>query len=239
MDKETLLSRLRGKLIVSCQALEDEPLHGTAIMTAMARAAKFGGASAIRANGREDVQAIRQVTGLPVIGIVKRVYPDSEVYITPTEKEVQECLEAGADVIAMDATLRHRPKGVTLRELLRRIRENSECLAMADVSTVEEGVAAEEAGFDLVSTTLSGYTPYSRRAAGPDFELIRNLSERLSIPVIAEGRIATPQEARRAIELGAHAVVVGTAITRPHVLTRRFVEALKGECVDECHRKDK
>jgi N-acylglucosamine-6-phosphate 2-epimerase len=222
MEKEAFLQIIKGKLIVSCQALEDEPLHGSNYMAKMSLAAKQGGAVAIRANGKEDIIAIREETGLPTIGIVKRVYSNSDVYITPTLKEVKELIESGTDVITLDATSRKRPNGITLGELITFIRKNGNCLIMGDVSTVDEGRNAVLEGCDLISTTMSGYTPYSRQLNGPDFELIKELSSSVHVPVIAEGRISTPKEAVNALLCGAYSVVVGSAITRPQEITKRF-----------------
>lgn len=227
MEKQEFFELIKGGLIVSCQALEDEPLYGASHMAKMGIAAKMGGAVAIRANGKEDIIAIRKATGLPTIGIIKRNYSDSDVFITPTLKEISELIEAGTDVITLDATMRKRPNGLTFREMVTFIRENSCSLIMGDVSTVEEGIMAVNEGCDLVSTTLSGYTPYSPQIDGPDFNLIKELSVACNVPVIAEGRISTPEEAIEAFRNGAHSVVVGTAITRPQILTKRFVEGLK------------
>lgn len=227
MEKHEFLEIIKGRLIVSCQALEDEPLHGSEIMAKMGLAAKMGGAAAIRANGKEDILAIRKATCLPAIGIIKRVYPDSDIFITPTLREVVELIESGAEVITLDATARPRPNGILFSELVSFIRENSKSLIMADVSTVNEGIEAVEQGCDLISTTLSGYTPYSPQLTGPDFSLIKELSAKCKVPVIAEGRISTPEEAIEAFRNGAYSVVVGTAITRPQEITKRFVEELK------------
>lgn len=232
MAARTLIEGLRGGLIVSCQAPEGEPLHGPQFMAEMARAAYLGGAVGIRANSGPDIRAIRQATPLPVIGIVKRSYPDSPVYITPTLAECEEAVEAGAHILALDATARPRPGGLRLEQLVRAVRERWELPLMADVSTVEEGVAAARMGFDLVATTLAGYTeahPPMRYA--PDFDLVAAMVDRvtgrLGVPVVVEGHIWEPAQARRCLELGAFAVVVGTAITRPQYITRRFVEALR------------
>ncbi len=223
-----MLNQIKGKLVVSCQALPEEPLHGTLIMERMALAAMQGGAAGIRAQGREDILGIRKATRLPVIGIVKRFYPDSEVYITPTEKEVYELLETGCEMIALDATLRDRPNGETMERLLALI-HGAHVLAMADCSTYEEAVHAEQIGFDCVSTTLCGYTPYSEALDGPNLELIKRLIGDLSVPVIGEGKINTPEQLRRVMDAGAFAAVVGGAITRPQCITQRFVSALNGE----------
>lgn len=228
LNRQEILERLRGGLIVSCQALEGEPLHGPGFMAAMARAAEMGGAVGIRANSPEDIRAIKAVCSLPLIGLYKRTYPNSDIYITPTMREVRAVVEAGAELVAIDATQRPRPDGLTLEELVRQIRAESEVLIVGDVSTYEEGVAAARAGVDIVSTTLSGYTPYSRQRSTVDLELVARLAADLPVPVVAEGRIWTPEEARKALEAGAFAVVVGTAITRPQEIVRRFVQALSG-----------
>lgn len=218
--------KVKGGLIVSCQALEDEPLYGSDVMAKMAAAAEQGGASGIRANGAEDIRAIKALTSLPVIGLIKRNYLDSEVYITPTKAEIDELISADADIIALDATNRLRPKGETLEELVKYIKAKGQKM-MADVSTLEEGVYAEELGFDCISTTLSGYTSYSPQSDSPDFELLKNLLEKVAIPVIAEGRIGTPDQAKEALSMRSFAVVVGSAITRPQLITRQFADKLK------------
>ena len=224
---EQLISALRGRLIVSCQAPEGTPLHGSSFMAAMARAAEVGGAAGVRANGPDDIRAIKAAVPLPIIGIYKIRDPEFEPYITPTFEAAREIAEAGADIIAVDATLRPHPKNLTAAELIAQIKTLG-LPVMADISTLEEGISAAEAGADIVATTMSGYTTYSRRSDEPDFALIRELVASIKVPVIAEGRIQTPEQARQAIDLGAHAVVVGAAITRPDVITKRYVEALGG-----------
>lgn len=218
------------KLIVSCQALPHEPLHSSYIMGRMAVAAKEGGAAGIRANTREDIAEIRKQVDLPVIGIVKRDYPDSSVFITPTMKEVEELVETGTEIIAVDATCRVRPEGKTLDEFYREVRAAwPEQLLMADCSTLEEALHADELGFDFIGTTLVGYTEESRelRIEDNDFELIREILSRVSHRVIAEGNIDTPEKVRRVMDLGVYSVVVGSAITRPQLITRTFVKALE------------
>ncbi|MEW6047395.1 MAG: N-acetylmannosamine-6-phosphate 2-epimerase [Bacillota bacterium] len=233
-----LFERIRGGLIVSCQAPEGEPLHGPEFMTAMAVAAWQGGAAGIRANSGPDIRAIRRTVPLPIIGIVKRKYPDSPVFITPTLREAGEAVEAGADILALDATLRLRPSGLDLAEFVRAIRARWPLPLMADVSSVAEGVAAARLGFDLVATTLVGYVgDHPPLDYAPDFTLIarmvQEVTTRLGVPVVVEGHIWDPWQARRCLELGAFAVVVGSAITRPHLITRRFVEALGGAGKDQ------
>lgn len=221
------LEAIRGGLIVSCQAYPGEPLYGRGFMVGMAVAAKLGGAVGVRANGWRSIRAIKARTGLPVIGLVKRSYPGYEPYITPTLREAREVVRGGGDVVALDATRRTHPGGLSAGELIGRVKEELGVPVLADISTLEEGVAAEEAGADLVATTLSGYTPYTPRREEPDFTLLEGLVGELRVPVVAEGHIWTPEQARRALELGAYAVVVGSAITRPWLITARFVKALK------------
>lgn len=223
-----VLERIRGGLIVSCQASRESPLYGPRFMAAMAVAAERGGAVGIRANGPADIRAIRRATSLPIIGIYKRRDLSPDVYITPDVASARAVIRAGADIVAVDGTTRPRPGGVTLAELVRAIKEVHDVLVMADISTVEEALAAVAAGVDIVATTLSGYTPATaHKRAGPDLDLVRELVTRVQVPVIAEGRFWTPEEVCQAIRLGAHAVVVGTAITNPEVITARFVRALQ------------
>ena len=221
---------LKGKLIVSCQALPPhEPLHSSFIMGRMALAAKEGGAYGIRANTKEDIAEIQTQVDLPVIGIVKRDYEDSKVYITPTMKEINELMEVRPDIIALDATHSLRPGGRTLDEFYREIRNSyPEQLLMADCSTVEEALFADQLGFDFIGTTLVGYTDQSKslKIESNDFEIIRQIVAKVKHRVIAEGNINTPEKARRVIELGAFSVVVGSIITRPQLITKSFAEAL-------------
>lgn len=212
-------------LVVSCQALEDEPLHGSPIMAKMAVAAYQGGAVAIRANSPGDIRAIKAAVNLSVIGIHKVNYPDSPMYITPTLAEVHGVVDAGADVISVDATLRQRP-GESLADIVSAI-HGAKRLAMADVSTVEEGIQAVAIGFDIVATTLAGYTSYTMGRPLPDLELIQQLCKSVEIPVLAEGHISTPSQLRACFECGVYAVVVGTAITRPQSITQQFVQAFQ------------
>ncbi|MEF2967966.1 N-acetylmannosamine-6-phosphate 2-epimerase [Paenibacillus sp. M1] len=231
--KNPIIASFQGGLIVSCQALEGEAFYGGEYMAKFAICAEAGDAVGIRANTPADIKAIKAVTKLPLIGLWKQDYDGYEVYITPTLREVEEVIAAGADIVAMDATLRDRPGGVPLQTIVRETkRAHPEVLLMADVSTTEEGIAAEQAGFDLISTTLSGYTPYSPQSSDPDFELIAELSRRVSIPVLGEGRIHTPEQAVRCLREGAFAVVVGGAITRPDTITRKYTEAM-AQFIDE------
>lgn len=213
-------------LIVSCQAAKGDPLYGEQFMAHMAVAAQQGGAIAIRANGRADIRAIRAATSLPIVGISKTAYATSPITITPTFEEAAEVVAAGAAVVALDATSRRRPRGETLDTLIRRIHAELGVPVVADVSTCEEGVHAAQIGADAVATTLAGHVDGSRRTEGPDLQLVKDLVGSVRVPVIAEGRYESPTEARAAFELGAYAIVVGTAITRPQVITQRFVAAI-------------
>ncbi|MCI9612464.1 MAG: N-acetylmannosamine-6-phosphate 2-epimerase [Eubacterium sp.] len=223
------IMRLQGKLIVSCQALPDEPLHSSFIMGRMALAAKQGGAFGIRANTKEDILEIQSQVNLPIIGIVKRDYADSSVYITPTLKEIEELMEVQPEIIALDATGRLRPGQTELSDFFFRLKEAYPGqLWMADCSTVEEALFADQLGFDFIGTTMVGYTPQSQgmKIEADDFYILRQIVEHASHPVIAEGNIDTPAKAKRVIELGAFCVVVGSVITRPQLVTRAFAQAL-------------
>lgn len=229
MDKEKLLKEIKGKLIVSCQALEGEPLYieDSSVMPLMARAAKQAGAAAIRTNGVRDVIGIKEETNLPIIGIIKKGYEGYEQYITVTMDEIDQLVQAGADIIAMDCTLRERVDGRSVSEFIQTIKEKyPQIILMADISNLEEGINAWKAGIDMVGTTLSGYTEYTLKLEEPDFKLIEDLAKNIDVPIIAEGRIHTPEQATKALDLGAHAVVVGGAITRPLEIATRFIDAI-------------
>lgn len=229
------IEKIHGKLIVSCQALPHEPLHSSFIMGRMALAAKEGGAAGIRANTKEDIAEIQRQVDLPIIGIVKRDYHDSKVYITPTMKEIEELMEVRPEIIALDATQNMRPGNVTLDEFFYQIKEKyPKQLLMADCATVEEAIHADELGFDFIGTTLVGYTEQSRgmHIEENDFEIIRRILSKVNHHVIAEGNINTPQKAARVIELGAYSVVVGSIITRPQLITKSFAEAIKCSKID-------
>lgn len=221
-----MLNEVKGKLIISCQALPDEPLHSPFIMGRMALAATQAGASGIRAQSMADILEIKKNTDLPIIGIVKRNYDDSDIYITPTKKEVDELLAVGCEMIALDATDRPRPNGEKIEDLVAYIKSKG-IETMADCSTYEECMEAERIGFDCVSTTLCGYTPYSKNVDGPNIELMKRLVKDLKVPLIAEGKINTPEELRAVLEVGVHCAVVGGAITRPLQIAKRFVEVIK------------
>ncbi|WP_245799193.1 N-acetylmannosamine-6-phosphate 2-epimerase [Virgibacillus siamensis] len=220
--------QLQHGLIVSCQALEDEPLHSSYIMSKMALAAKAGGAVGVRANGGPDIKKIKEEIDLPVIGLVKRNYKNSQVYITPTLKEVKEIVAAGADIIAMDATDRIRPGDHTLEELYAEIRKRFPKLTlMADISTYDEGYSAYQLGFDIVATTLSGNTLETNHHPKPNLQLVDEMVNRFDIPVIAEGGIWEPADLQTAFNDGAFACIIGSAITRPQEITKRFVNHIK------------
>lgn len=224
------IENLKGKLIVSCQALPNEPLHSSFIMGKMALAAKVGGASGIRANTKEDIAEIQAQVDLPIIGIVKRDYEDSEIYITPTMKEIDELMEVRPEIIAMDATISTRPEGKSLDEFFHEVKEKyPEQLFMADCSTVEEALHSDELGFDFIGTTMVGYTKQSEgdKIEENDFEILREIVSKVKNKVIAEGNINTPEKAIRVLELGAYSVVVGSIITRPQLITKSFVEAIE------------
>ncbi|MDK1725824.1 N-acetylmannosamine-6-phosphate 2-epimerase [Dellaglioa algida] len=219
------LNDIKDGLVVSCQALENEPLYSSFIMGKMALAAEQGGAVGIRANSVADILEIKKQVNLPLIGIIKRDYPDSEVYITATMKEVDELLTTDAEIIAMDATVRDRPNHESVTDLVGKIHTKNR-LVMADISTYEEGIMAEKNGFDMVSTTLSGYTDYTDERDSPDFELLKKLVENLKIPVIMEGHTTTPEEVKKALNMGAFSAVVGGVITSPQQITQRFVDKI-------------
>ena len=227
-----MVGEIKKHLIVSCQALEDEPLHSSFIMSRMAVAAMQGGAKGIRANSIEDIEAIKKAVPLPVIGIIKRDYKDSDVYITPTYEDVDHLVQVGCDIIAMDATISMRPGCISLDTFFKKVKEKyPKQLFMADCSTVEEAVHADELGFDFIGTTLVGYTSQSKgnQINADDFKIIRDILKKVKHPVIAEGNIDTPQKAKRVLELGCYSVVVGSIITRPQVITKRFTDVIEGE----------
>jgi N-acylglucosamine-6-phosphate 2-epimerase len=229
MTNPLLLNRLRGGLVVSCQALPGEPLfvaHG-GVMPLLAVAAAQAGAVGIRSNSARDVREIKASVGLPVIGLIKKQYPPYEPYITATIAEVDALVIAGADIVALDLTHRTRVDGLTPAAFVAQIRaEHPELALMADIATLDEGLAAAQFGVDLVGTTLSGHTPQSQGEPAPNFGLVEGLVSRTGVPIIAEGGIRTPDQARQMIDLGAFCVVVGGAITRPLEIATGFVQAL-------------
>ena len=230
MKKEELFEQLKGKIIVSCQAVPGEPLYveEKSIMYLMARAAKQAGTPAIRTSSIRDVIAIKEETGLPVIGLIKIKYEGFESYITPTMKEVDELAAAGSDVSAFDCTAQKRGDGKTIDEFIAEVRKKyPDAILMADISTYEEGINAWRLGVDMVGTTMSGYTAHSPKTDGPDYELVKRLSAEVDIPVIGEGRVHSPEQAVEMLNAGAFAVVVGGAITRPLEIAQRFIKAVE------------
>lgn len=230
MDKKELYEYLHGELIVSCQALPGEPLYREegGVMCLMAQAAKNAGVKAIRAQGIVDIKQIKEQTNLPVIGIIKKSYPGYATYITATMDEVDKLAEVGSDIIALDCTNRERGDGKTPSEFVKEIKEKyPNIVLMADISNLEEAIEAEKAGVDFVGTTMNGYTPYTTVSKKFDPSLVKEIVKNVKIPVIAEGKIHEPKEAKAALEAGAHCMVVGGAITRPQEITSRFLAELK------------
>lgn len=231
MTKEALFQSIKGTIIVSCQALPGEALYDDkrSLMPYMAQAAKMAGSKMIRTSSVRDIKAIKAETGLPVIGLIKREYPGYTGRITMTMREVDECLEAGSDIVSIDCTDCVRGDGLTAPEYLSLVRKRyPSIIIMADCATAEEAVSAYQSGADLVGSTMNGYTPATQHCTGgPNFALVAQMAGMLLCPVIAEGRVHTPEQARRMIEIGAWAVVVGGAITRPYEIAKRFMEALQ------------
>lgn len=222
-----ILEKLKNQIIISVQAMPNEPLYEEICLTAMMKSVVNGGAKGLRLAGARDVANAKKLFDIPVIGLTKPdKLPDNWkeiVYITPTLKEVDELINANADIIATDATMRPRPKE-SLEEIIKYIKSHNK-LAMADISTFEEGLNARNLGFDVISTTLSGYTQNSRQdLTTPDFDLLEKLVKELDCPVILEGRIWEISEVEKAFELGAYSVVIGSAVTRPQLITKRFCE---------------
>ncbi|WP_150954931.1 N-acetylmannosamine-6-phosphate 2-epimerase [Microbacterium testaceum] len=218
-----LLESLRDGLIVSCQAYPGEPMRDPRTMAQIARAAVVGGAAGVRLQGLDDIRAASDV-GVPVVGLWKD--GDDDVFITPTLAHAHAVAEAGAHIVAIDGTRRTRPDGLTLAETIAKLKAAHDVLVMADCGSLDDAIAAEAAGADILGTTLSGYTGERPKTAGPDIELIAAVVDSCTRPVVAEGRIHTPADARRAKDAGAFAVCVGTAITHPSTLTSWFVQAL-------------
>ncbi|WP_296879094.1 N-acetylmannosamine-6-phosphate 2-epimerase [Thomasclavelia sp.] len=224
------MEKIKHQLIVSCQALEDEPLHSSFIMSKMALAAKQGGAGGIRANSVADIKAIKQEVDLPIIGIIKKDYPGTDIYITTTMEEIDALVEVQVDIIAIDATDRLRLNNQTLADFFKEVKQKyPNQLFMADCSTVSEAIHADQLGFDFIGTTLVGYTNESKdlKIEADDFKIIKDILKAVKHPVIAEGNIDTPEKAKRVLELGCYSVVVGSIITRPQIITKRFVEKMK------------
>ncbi|MBO0998075.1 N-acetylmannosamine-6-phosphate 2-epimerase [Bacillus sp. SD075] len=228
---QQVLEKIHKGLIVSCQALENEPLHSSFIMGRMAIAAKEGGATCIRANSVADIMEIKKNVDLPVIGIIKQVYGENDVYITPTMAEIDALMETKAEIIATDATARVRPDGKTVKQFYGEIRAKyPDVLLMADVSTIEEAAYADDLGFDIVAPTLYGYTneTLGEKIYQDDYAVLKEIVKAVKkAKVIAEGNVITPEIARSVLDMNVHAVVVGGAITRPQQITKRFVDAIQ------------
>ena len=230
MEKEKLFEQIKGGLIVSCQALEHEPLYTKegGVMPLMAKAAAQSGAVGIRANTVRDITQIKEAVDLPVIGIIKKDYEGTPMYITVTMKEVDELVACGVDILAVQGTSALRPDGSTAPQFIAAIKEKyPDQLVMADCATLEEGIACAGAGADFVGTTMRGYTPETKGIDDIDFDFIHELSEKCPAKIIAEGHIHYPEQAKKALEAGAFALVVGGAITRPAEITARFVSAIQ------------
>ena len=231
MTREELFQLMKGTIIVSCQATPGEPLYDPerSVMPLMARAAKLAGAKMIRTSSVRDIIGIKEETGLPVIGLIKREYPGYTGRITMTMREVDECMEALADIVYIDCTDTQRGDGLTAPEFLRLVREKyPNIIIMADCATLEEAKAAYEAGADLVGSTMNGYTAATAHCKGdPNYELVEQMVKALPCPVIAEGRVHTPEQAKKMLDIGAWAVVVGGAITRPLEIANRFMAVIK------------
>lgn len=225
------LEAMRGGLVVSVQAPPRSPLAAPVHMAAVARAAEAGGAAAIRAESEADVAAIKQAVALPLIGLVKRRSPGSDVYITPSLDDARAAAAAGADLVAVDATARRRQDGSTGAEFVRAVTADLGPCVLADVDCAEAGIAAAEAGAVAVATTLAGYTHAGPEPGDPDVDLVRRLAGELDRPVFAEGRYSLPEQVREALSAGAFAVVVGTAITDTIMLTRRFADAVRSSLI--------
>lgn len=229
MRASEVFAQIKGGLIVSCQAEEGDPFNSPEGVTMFAKAAKAGGAAAIRSRDIDKTTAIVQAIGLPVIGLTKSKFPDGSVRITGSFREVEAILSTGIDIVTIDGTARLRD-GLSGHDFIKEVKKRYNCAVMADIATLEEALACYDCGVDCVSTTLSGYTPETLhlKTEEPDFKLVEALlNSRISCPIIAEGRINTPQFAQKMISLGVHAIVVGTAITRPRIVTSWFADAIK------------
>jgi putative N-acetylmannosamine-6-phosphate epimerase len=227
------LKNLKNGLIVSSQAVSGEPLSKPEHICAMALSALNGGAKGIRLEGADNISLVRKHSKVPIIGLTKldnisKNEALKTVYITPTFADAKLISQAGADIIALDATNRPRPNNETLSQIIKSIHNELGKLVWADISTLEEGVRAEKAGADIISTTLSGYTDetYVAPESAPDFKLLEELVKNLQVPIVLEGRVWHPEEVSKAFKIGAYAVVVGSAITRPQIITKRFVDAI-------------
>jgi N-acylglucosamine-6-phosphate 2-epimerase len=221
-----MIEQIKQKLIVSCQAWKGTPFYAPHYMKAMAECAQMAGAGGIRANSPDDIREIKKTVKLPLIGIYKLPDKRGVPIITPDFESAAALVAAGADIIAIDATLEARADEVELGRLIHDIKTKLNVPVMADTSTLEEALRAERLGSDLAATTMAGYTPYSKKTEGPDLLLIASMVKALKIPVVGEGRYSLPSEVKAAVDIGAHSVVVGTAITAPWEIASRFVRAI-------------
>jgi N-acylglucosamine-6-phosphate 2-epimerase len=226
-SRNSPLEDLRGRLIVSCQASEGDPLDNLDTLTRIATSVLRGGAGGLRAEGVPRIAAFRGITQLPIIGLIKAYDTNGEVYITPDFRSAKAISDAGADIIALDCTARRLTAAEPWPDLIRRIHAELNRPVLADIATLEDARAAERAGADAVATTLYGYTTETANIRTVSWPLLQSIVAHLTIPVLAEGHITDPQDARRALDLGATAVVVGSAITRPETITARFTEATR------------
>ncbi len=226
--KQEIIDKLKNKLIVSCQAEGNSPFNSPEGVTMFAKAAILGGASAIRSEGIEKTKMIIEQTNVPIIGLVKSKFEDGSVRITGSFKDVEDLISIGTHIIAIDGTFRKR-ENLSGPDFIEAVKSKFNCLIMADIAKLDEAIACKEAGADLISTTLNGYTTetISDKVKEPNYDLVNQLVKRIKTPVVAEGRVNTPEAAKKMIELGAYAVVIGTAITRPHIITSWYVEAIK------------
>jgi N-acylglucosamine-6-phosphate 2-epimerase len=226
-SRNSPLDAIRGRLIVSCQASEGDPLDNLDTLTRIATSVLRGGAGGLRAEGVQRIAAFRAITQLPIIGLIKTYDANGDVYITPDFHSAKAVSDAGADIIALDCTARRLTAAEPWPELIRRIHTELNRPVLADIATLEDALAAERAGADAVATTLYGYTAETANIRTISWSLIQSLVAHLTVPALVEGHITDPQDARRALDMGATAVVVGSAITRPGTITARFVEATR------------
>lgn len=227
MTNDKIVQKLRKSLIVSCQAPADSPLHDPQVISAMAKAAILRGASGVRIDSPSHVRAVRERVEAPIIGLWKQQITGYDIYITPQFEHALAIASAGADIIAIDATLRKRPGEENLDTLIARIHNELGKLVMADVDTIESAIAAAASGADIVGTTLFGYTNETKHLSPPGFELLSQMVAKLDLPVICEGGISSPEMAQEALKLGAYAVVVGGAITGIDYLVKAYQEAMQ------------
>ncbi|OKH13810.1 N-acetylmannosamine-6-phosphate 2-epimerase [[Limnothrix rosea] IAM M-220] len=222
-----LVDRFKGKLIISCQAPADSPLHQPEMIAAIAQACVNQGAVAVRIDSPAHIEAVRNLLpDIPIIGLWKRMYEGSDVYITPQFSDALAVVEAGADIVAIDATARPRQGGENLADIVRGIHEQTGKLVMADLDTYENAVLAAKAGADILGTTLYGYTGETGNLTPPGFDLLAKFVQDFDLPIICEGGIGSPGMMLKAFEIGADSVVVGTAITGVDLLAQKFIQAL-------------